>query len=238
MVGYRLTVYNVNIGTKRKVKNVKLRTIILAVTSIAVALSMWFATPAHANTPLEQLANNNSPSSMLCANRQGGGTAEGTPVIGYNCGDSNNFFTWNQYDTACGNGVVTYDSNTQTGCPFGNGAIDFILQGDPIASFYSVDTGLCMGNPTSSGGGTVLTGCGDNAGNGRGWGTMNVLILSGGLFGYDGHPIKVVNTRWTNVYAVTKYICFGPYKNRLTLSCDGSDGTNAYIQRLVNGVQG
>jgi hypothetical protein len=200
-------------------KNRFITILITAVMTLGGSALLTGATLAQA--PPTQLATNSGGSS-LCMNSQGGGTAQGTHVIGYNCGDPNNDYGWQQMDTACGGGVVTAT------CPFANTSIDASLKGYVIVRAYNDITGLCVGNPNSSGGGSVLTGCGDNGGNGEGWAVMDVLEGVTEILDYDGHAVNVVNRHWTDSYNSEKYVCGTSYKDQFTLA--GSTPTSGLCQ--------
>src|SRR5580692_11822434 len=84
--------------------------------------------------PPAQVSDNIAGGNNLCMNRDGGGTAQGTKVIAYNCNNANNFFQYRQYDTMCGSGYVTANYSNDTGCPFANFDLDVAYQGDGLGA--------------------------------------------------------------------------------------------------------
>jgi hypothetical protein len=95
-------------------------------------------------TPARQIATNNGPSS-LCMNRDGGGTSQGTFIIGSNCGNANDNFQLMAVTGECNaDGVVT-DS-----CPFSNTALDRNFAGSQIVEVNDVGTSSCAGTSASN----------------------------------------------------------------------------------------
>lgn len=179
-----------------------------------VAAGGMAATPAaHASVPAVQIATNQG-SSSLCMNRSGGGVADGTPVISYNCNDPHDDFEFIQLTAACGNGYVhSTQYGSSTNCPFANPEQDAVNHGYAIVEIYSYDSYACVGNPSSSGGGTAIEPCGDTAGNGAGWSTMNVLVGVNNFANYNGAAKNVQNRHWTDYYNTEKWLCAGAYQN-------------------------
>jgi len=131
---------------------------------------------AHAQvstTPPPTQICNNANNLLVCINRSGGGTGNGTHIIGWHPGDRNNDFQWKQENDLCGGHV-----SAATDCPFTNTGLDSAYNGDVIVRIYANAYGenkcLVSGNVDSqgfirsqlngcnnAGHAFVLTGCGN-----------------------------------------------------------------------------
>jgi hypothetical protein len=90
-------------------------------------------------------------------NRNGGGTSDGTYIIGWHPNDPNNGFEWLKENARCG-GAVHF------GCPFNDPLLNQLYAGYAIVRAYSYDTNKCLRRgPTDTGGGIrgALGGCND-----------------------------------------------------------------------------
>jgi hypothetical protein len=121
--------------------------------------------------PLNQICSAQG-SSSLCANRNGGGTSPGTPVIAWSAGDNNDDFQWLFLSGMCNHGTVS----TSPACPFTNGGgLNSRYAGRFIAEINWIGTSLCVANDTSASGFADLGTCPDFNGNGGANGTIFVL---------------------------------------------------------------
>jgi hypothetical protein len=188
-----------------------MKRLIILLASISIALSglLAGASAAHASTPIVQVCTP-SESGTPCANRNGGGTGNGTPVIAWNYGDGHNDFTFYELYTYCGNGVVTAT------CPFHDTSIDHRYLGDTIYELFSYDTANCLAIPHDTPGsgypGTYLEGCGA-IGYVFVYSKLDYIISVGGTNGYS-------TIEWLTTYgkgnflalsasAVDQWYCYG-----------------------------
>jgi hypothetical protein len=128
-----------------------LSAVILALGITTVAAPKAFAVGA----PVEIC--NNASNLIVCMNRNGGGTVNGTRVIGWHPNDPNNDFEWLHENSRCG-GAVTAT------CPFLDPSLNQLYFGDAIvrAHDYNHDKCLVSGGRDQQGfirG--VLSGCND-----------------------------------------------------------------------------
>jgi hypothetical protein len=154
-------------------------------------------------------------------NRSGGGQSLGTNVIGYNCGDANNYFGFSPIPGKCGNGHVT------STCPFADHNLDQVLSGYQIARIPAGDisNNYCVGAASSSDQSAKLGECGDSDGNGIGWSGIMVLVGVTSLSTYDGHPIHVVNVHWTDANnGNERYVTGNGYRSPFLLNGGAAAG--------------
>jgi hypothetical protein len=123
-------------------------------------------------------------------NRNGGGTTEGTFIIGYSCGDSNNTFQFMDLSLMCGHGVVTPT------CPFTDTSFDRSLDGSPIVAIEDYSHGWCGGTSASNTFTLRLEICPDGEGTGGGWNSTYVAPGSG-----DDSDNCVISIHATNTYS-------------------------------------
>jgi hypothetical protein len=83
-------------------------------------------------------------------------------------------------------------------CPFTDSGIDEANFGDYIVQLYYAPKNLCIGNATSGEG--ILTGCGDQYGNGAGDGTIMAWTFGNG-------PNNLIDRYYTNLFDSETYTC-------------------------------
>jgi len=103
------------------------------------------ASAASPAAPARQLSTNQGGSS-LCMNQDGGGTSQGTFIIGYNCGYQNNYFEYVVIENECNLGKVT----VSPACPFDDTALDSYYDGADIVEVYNPNSNLCAGTSEST----------------------------------------------------------------------------------------
>jgi hypothetical protein len=156
----------------------------------------------------------------LCANRDGGGTAENTPVIAWSAGDNNNDFEWSFLVTDCNHGTVSVSPP----CPFQTAALNSQFRGKFIASLFNISTGLCVGNSNNAQNNPFgdLEQCPAVNGAGGGWGT--VFVLPDIINPMSPNTTYAVNRFWSDAPSggngSAKYLC--PFGRGLKLWLDGS----------------
>jgi hypothetical protein len=137
---------------------VKRLLIVLAVTLFGAVLA---AVPSHANVTA---AFCSGAGTSYCANRAGGGTANGTKVIAYNHDlENNNDFSVYGVTYCNGSGTVTAT------CPLSPASLNTPFIGDATVVIAD-NEGTCIGD--SGIGFAILAGCGNSSGMGGGTGTI------------------------------------------------------------------
>jgi hypothetical protein len=161
----------------------------------AAGLASVQAVPARASAPSVQVCAPNDDGGW-CMNRDGGGTGQGTQVISWTLGDSNNEFTWFGLPDYCGGGHVTPT------CPaWGNTAVNRAHDGAAIGEIESVTAGLCLGLNGQ------LTGCGDEfTGAGAGTGTIQVFTACGSVAGGACGASPDLNSYWTGQHKEAEWV--------------------------------
>ena len=152
---------------------------------------------AHANVAVAFCDNG----FVYCANRAGGGTGTGTPVIAYNKDkDNNEDFEASgvQYCNAAGQVTAT--------CPLSPASLNTPYIGDPTVTIYSYDTGKCIGANTTYGT-AILAACGNIQGQGGGTGT--IYVQTGANY--------FINRWATNSAGAKRFLCDQGYRSQLTL---------------------
>jgi hypothetical protein len=102
-----------------------------AAAAVTAAVQVTAAVPAHQICQTDR--------AQLCANRAGGGTVAGTPVISYYEGNANNTFRLLWLSGTCGDGHVHAASFCPNFGP-GTGAVD----GAIVVAIQDTRTGLCL----------------------------------------------------------------------------------------------
>ena len=152
---------------------------IATIAAAALGGGLAAAVPANASSP--PICAANGVFSNGCLNRQGGGTANGTHILGWhNNGDPNNDFGYIWLRTYCGLGYVT------TICPFNNSAFNQRYLGQKIYELAALNVnGKCVALLSSAVHSAILNNCG-SYGSVFVRSSLSYLVSDGGT-NTDGH---------------------------------------------------
>jgi hypothetical protein len=156
-------------------------------------------------SPAVQVCNNTSP--LLCFNRAGGGSTQGTTVTGFDAGDIHGSYEYEALSGDCnGTGQVEGGENGHW-CPFNDHLIDSAYDGAPIVAVTEYVDDWCAGSDSATGTTVKLEGCPNINGTGGGWSTR--WVAPGGGASHQ----CLIGINLTNVHSGSSHPVYGAVSN-------------------------